>query len=225
MKESWRPVLAKFDQTAKCPIPRILEIVTQKRETLSGHLNIYPETVNIFKCLNYCDIDKIKVVIIGQDPYHGEGQATGLSFAVESGVKIPPSLRNIKEELRADLGIDLHDTSLEHWAKQGVLLLNASLSVLQGRAGSQLPLWTKLTDHIISELNIQDNIVFVAWGAFAYNKFKLIDINRHKLIVSSHPSPLSYYKQFKEYPAFKGSKPFSKINEYLKTTGAVAIEW
>ena len=225
MKASWRHVLDKFDQTANCPSTRILEIVTQKRETLSGHLNIYPENINIFKCLNYCDIDKIKVVIIGQDPYHGEGQATGLSFAVESGVKIPPSLRNIKEELRADLGIDLPDTSLEHWAKQGVLLLNAALTVLQGKAGSQLPLWTKLTDHIISELNTQDNIVFVAWGAFAYNKFKLIDINKHKLIVSSHPSPLSCYKQFKEFPAFKGSKPFSRINEYLKTTGAVAIEW
>jgi len=225
MKESWRSVLVNFDQTAKCPIPRVLEIVTQKRETLSGHLDIYPETDNIFRSLNYCDVDKIRVVIIGQDPYHGEGQATGLSFGVESGVKIPPSLRNIKEELRTDLGIDLQDTSLKHWAMQGVLLLNAALTVIQGKAGSQLPLWTNLTDHIIAELNKQNNIVFVAWGAFAYNKFKLIDTNRHKMIVSSHPSPLSCYKQFKEFPAFKGSKPFSKINEYLITKGIDPITW
>lgn len=221
MKSSWQTIINNYPNG----INAILEIVNKKRESLKDHLNIYPSEQNIFKCFNFCEISDIKVVIIGQDPYHGPDQATGLCFAVNNQTKIPPSLRNICNELRSDLNIELSDTTLEKWATQGVLLMNASFSVIQGSAGSQMSLWTKFTDYIISELNKQDNIVFVAWGAFAYNKFKLIDTNRHHLIVSSHPSPLSCFKLFKEFPAFKDSKPFSKINNKLLEWNKSIIEW
>ena len=185
---------------------------------------IYPPGSQIFNALNHTDFEDVRVVIIGQDPYHGPNQATGLCFAVNKGIKIPPSLRNIMKELKNDTGIDLFDTSLEHWAYQGVLLLNASLSVIQGQAASQMKLWNNFTDYIISELNKQDNIIFVAWGAFAHNKLKNIDTSKHSLIISSHPSPLSCHKQYKEYPAFKDSKPFLKINTLLKENNKT-IEW
>ena len=217
MKPSWQSVIDKYPGD----IYSILEKVNRKRLLQC----CYPSQENIFKCFDFSEISEVKVIIIGQDPYHGLDQATGLCFAVNNGTKIPPSLRNISNELKSDLDIELSDTTLEKWASQGVLLMNASFSVIQGSPGSQMSLWNNFTDYIISELNKRDNIVFVAWGAFAYNKFKLIDKDRHHLIVSSHPSPLSCFKPFKEFPAFKDSKPFSKINNKLQEWNKSAINW
>ena len=172
MKDSWRKVVVKYDElTAVLPTYQILETINDKRKIYEEFLKIFPSNENIFKCFEFCEISDIKVVIIGQDPYHGPNQATGLCFAVNNGIVVPPSLRNIINELKTDLDINLTNVSLEHWALQGVLLLNSSLSVLQGQAASQMKLWSEFTDYIISELNNQDTtIVFVAWGAFAHNK-------------------------------------------------------
>jgi len=226
MKDSWRKVVVKYDElTAVLPTYQILETINDKRKIYEEFLKIFPSNENIFKCFEFCEISDIKVVIIGQDPYHGPNQATGLCFAVNNGIVVPPSLRNIINELKTDLDINLTNVSLEHWALQGVLLLNSSLSVLQGQAGSQMKLWCEFTDYVISELNKQNNIIFVAWGAFAHNKLNNIDINKHKMIVSSHPSPLSYYKNYKQFPPFKNSRPFSRINNLLKENGKDIILW
>ena len=155
MKPSWQSVIDNYPGD----IYSILEKVNRKRVSL----NIYPSQENIFKCFDFCEINEVKVVIIGQDPYHGVDQATGLCFAVNK-TKVPPSLRNISNELKSDLDINLSDTTLEKWAAQGILLMNASFTVVEGSAGSQMSLWSKFTDYIISELNKRDNIVFVAWG-------------------------------------------------------------
>ena len=221
MKSSWQSTIDKYPKD----INSILNVIEEKRALFDGVPEIYPIKDNIFKCFEFAEIQETKVVIIGQDPYHGPNQATGLAFGVNSDTKVPPSLRNIINELASDLSINLQDTSLEKWANQGVLLMNASLSVIQGKPGSQLKLWCDFTDYIIHELNKLDNIIFVAWGAFAYNKFSLIDTNKHTLIVSSHPSPLSNSKPFKQFPPFKGSKPFSKINEKLLKLGKTPIDW
>lgn len=221
MKSSWQSIVNKYPKN----INTILDAIEEKRALFDGVPEIYPTKDNIFKCFNFTEVSEIKVVIIGQDPYHGPAQATGLAFGVNLDTKVPPSLRNIINELASDLGINLQDTSLEKWANQGVLLMNASLSVIQGKPGSQLKLWCDFTDYIIHELNKLDNIIFVAWGAFAYNKFSLIDTDKHTLIVSSHPSPLSNSKPFKQFPPFKGSKPFSKINEKLLKLGKTPIDW
>tara|TARA_A100001011_G_C14268525_1_gene825864 strand:- start:1056 stop:1706 length:651 start_codon:yes stop_codon:yes gene_type:complete len=203
----------------------IIEKVEIKREELKDECEIYPKRENIFKCFNYFEMENIKVVIIGQDPYHGPNQATGLCFAIESNNKIPPSLKNISNELYNDLNIKLEDFTLENWAKQGVLLMNSAFSVIQGKPSSQIKIWNNFTNYIINELNKLDNIIFVAWGAFAYEKFKNIDTLKHHLIVSSHPSPLSCFKQFKEFPAFKGSKPFGQINNKLIEYNKSIINW
>jgi uracil-DNA glycosylase len=226
MRDSWKKIIESFNITASFTIQQILDIIDSNRVKFRDHLEIYPSNENIFKCFDYCDISEIKVVIIGQDPYHGPNQATGLSFAVKSETPMPPSLRNINNELRADIGIDLVDISLEHWAKQGVLLLNASLSVIQGKPGSQMRLWCYFTDYVISKLNEQENpIIFLAWGAFAHTKLSAINTEKHHVLVSSHPSPLSCYKNYKQFPAFKGSKPFSKINELLIKQNKQRIYW
>ena len=176
---------------------------------------IYPKPEHIFRCFTYFDVKYTKVVILGQDPYHGKEQAIGLCFGVNN-TKIPPSLKNIKNELNNDLDVDLVDYSLEKWAKQGVLLLNSALSVRDKTPASNMKMWVKFTEYIIDYVNKNcDNVVFVAWGAFAYKKLQNIDKAKHQLIVSSHPSPLSNYKTFGEFPSFKNSKPFSKINDSL----------
>ena len=218
MKKSWHDIINKYNDQASVTIPEILNLIDNKRLELSPNLNIFPPNENIFKAFEFCEINDIKVVIIGQDPYHSPNLATGLSFAINTGLKIPPSLRNIINELKSDIGVELTDTSLENWAKQGILMLNASLSVIQGQPSSQMKLWSAFTDYIISELNnLNNSIVFVAWGAFAHNKLKdRVDINKHRMIISSHPSPLSCYKKYGEYPSFKDSKPFSKINEFIQ---------
>jgi len=175
----------------------------------------YPNDAHIFRCFNYFNIKETKIVILGQDPYHGEEQAIGLCFGT-CNKKIPPSLKNIEKELLSDLDKELRDYSLEHWAKQGVLLLNTSLSVCENKAGSHMKIWSNFTENIIKYISENnEKVVFVAWGAFAYDKLKLIDKEKHNLIVTSHPSPLSNYKKYKEYPAFKGSNIFSNINKIL----------
>ena len=225
MRESWSEIKKKFNNKARIPIPGILEVINNKRFILKDQLEIYPSNENIFRCMNFQEINKIKVVIIGQDPYHGPNQATGLAFAVPENSKIPPSLNNIRKELKDDLKVELVDTTLESWAKQGILLLNTSLTVIQAAPASQMALWNEFTDYIISELNNQDGLIFVAWGAFAHNKLKNIDKIKHKIIISSHPSPLSYFKKYKEFHEFKGSKPFSKINKLLEEQGKDIINW
>lgn len=218
MKHSWEYIFGDL-----C---KIYDMIDEKREEYSkSKLQIYPSNEDIFKAFNYFEITETKVIIIGQDPYHGFNQSTGLAFGIKNDFKIPPSLRNIKNELKLDLNIELEDQTLEKWAKQGVLLINASLTVIQGKPGSNINIWKNYTDNIISEINKLDNIIFVAWGAFAYNKLKDIDLNKHKIIVSSHPSPLSCFKKFGEFPSFNGSKPFSKINDYLLEFNKDLIDW
>lgn len=199
----WQPALCSFNFTP----------VTDKIKTTSSP--VYPPKEKIFNCLNRVNTQDVKVVIIGQDPYHGKDQATGYCFGY-SGSKIPPSLKNIEKELKSDIGVELIDKTLEHWADQGVLLLNTSLTVEEGKANSHSKIWKGFAKLIIDHLNENyQNIIFVAWGAHAFKCLEGINTDKHKLIVSSHPSPLSANKSFGDYPPFLGSKPFSKINEYL----------
>tara|TARA_B100001093_G_C26854569_1_gene1026791 strand:+ start:4430 stop:5107 length:678 start_codon:yes stop_codon:yes gene_type:complete len=225
MKESWKKIIDNYDLNSKNSSKNILSQINEIRKNFDKNIEIYPDNNNIFRSFNFCEFNETKVVIIGQDPYHGPQQATGLAFGVNNGCKIPPSLRNIINEVKHDIGIDIVDTSLESWAKQGVLLLNSSLSVIHGKPGSQMKMWSEFTDYIIEELNKSDNdIIFVAWGAFAHNKLKNIDLNKHSIIVSSHPSPLSCFKKYKQYPEFVNSKPFSKINNILQKSN-ITINW
>jgi uracil-DNA glycosylase len=183
---------------------------------------IYPHSKNIFKAFEYTPLDKVKVVILGQDPYHGPSQAHGLCFSVPENVGIPPSLLNIYKELQDDLVIPpAKHGCLVSWAKQGVLLLNSVLTVEQGLAAShQGKGWETFTDKVIALLNEQPQpIAFVLWGAYAQRKGQVIDPKRHLVIQSVHPSPLSAYR------GFFGSKPFSKINNYLIASGQTPIDW
>ena len=188
---------------------------------------IFPPENMRFNAFLTCRPEDVKVVIIGQDPYHNIGQANGLAFSVNIS-KLPPSLKNIYAELAADLGITKPTTGdLGAWARQGVLLLNTSLTVEAHKAGSHSKIgWQKFTDAIISYLNSKyKNIVYVIWGAHAYEKCKMINLEQNCTIISSHPSPLSCYKSFGKYPPFKGSHPFSKIDEYLMSAGKMPIDW
>jgi uracil-DNA glycosylase len=162
------------------------------------------------------------VVILGQDPYHGPGQAHGLCFSVQDGVRIPPSLQNIYKELRDDIGIPIRQTgNLTHWGKQGVLLLNATLTVLAEKAGSHQGLgWEEFTDAVIKKLSDEkEHLVFILWGKYAQSKGRVIDETKHLILKSAHPSPLSAYN------GFFGSKPFSKTNFYLKEYNRTPIDW
>ena len=182
---------------------------------------IYPSKEDLFKALRYTDYDDVRVVILGQDPYHGEGEANGLCFSVNNGLKIPPSLRNIFKELENDLNIKRENTDLTDWAKQGILLLNTVLTVEKDKPFSHRNKgWEIFTDTIILKLNEKNEpIVFVLWGNAAKEKKKLITNNIHKIVESAHPSPLSYER------GFKGSKPFSKINNYLTLQNTKEIDW
>lgn len=183
---------------------------------------IYPPKNYIFNALKLTSFKDTKVVIVGQDPYHEEQQAHGLSFSVQKGVKLPPSLQNIYKELEADLDIKPRvDGDLTGWARQGVLLLNAVLTVEKGHAGSHRNMgWELLTDYIIKVLNTKSTpVVFILWGNFAKEKAKLITNPIHYIIMSPHPSPLSAYS------GFFGSKPFSKTNNYLVSHGLTPIDW
>lgn len=183
---------------------------------------IYPKREDLYTCFRLCPYEDVKVVILGQDPYHQPKQAHGLSFSVQPGVKIPPSLRNMYKELHDDLGIAAPSHGcLESWAKQGVLMMNAVMSVEAGKAGSHAKHgWEIFSDHVITYLDTHDTpIVFVLWGNWAKSKTVLIQNPKHKIITSAHPSPLSAYH------GFFGSKPFSKINAFLKEQHLAEIDW
>ena len=182
---------------------------------------IFPPYENIFDALRFTDYDKVKVVVLGQDPYHGLGEAHGLSFSVRENVKMPPSLQNIFKELYNDLGIKRTKSDLTDWAKEGVLLLNSIMTVEKDKPLSHKNKgWEIFTDNIISELNKrEDPVIFLLWGSFARSKKELITNKRHKIIESVHPSPLSASR------GFFGSKPFSKINNYLKEMNKEEIKW
>ncbi|GAA0434011.1 uracil-DNA glycosylase [Virgibacillus sp. AGTR] len=183
---------------------------------------IYPDMNDIFNALHYTSFESVKVVILGQDPYHGPNQAHGLSFSVNKGVAIPPSLKNIFKELHTDLGHPIPDHgSLVNWAEQGVLLLNNVLTVRQGEAHSHQGMgWEQFTDEVIKSLNKkQEPVIYILWGGAAQKKRALIDTNKHYIIKSPHPSPLSAYR------GFFGSKPFSRANNLLKEIGRKEIDW
>lgn len=183
---------------------------------------VYPPGKEIFRAFDQCDFDQVKVVIIGQDPYHGPGQANGLCFSVREGVRVPPSLMNIYKEIKNDLGKSVPATGeLERWAKQGVLLLNATLTVRASTPGShQNKGWETFTDAVIRKISREkEHVVFILWGAYAQKKGEVIDRSKHFVIASPHPSPFSADR------GFFGSKPFSKANDYLKSQGLTEIDW
>lgn len=183
---------------------------------------VYPSPKNIFRAFGLCPFDQVKVVILGQDPYHGPGQANGLCFAVNEGITLPPSLRNIYKELQNDLGKQVEPVGdLSHWAKQGVLLLNATLTVRAHQAGShQNKGWEEFTDAVIQQVSEKkQGVVFILWGRYAQEKGKVIDETKHLIIRSAHPSPFSADR------GFFGSKPFSQANAYLEWNEKQPIQW
>lgn len=183
---------------------------------------VYPKKTDVFNAFRYTPYSNVKVVILGQDPYHGEGEAEGLSFSVKDGIRKPPSLVNIYKELKDDLGFDIADSgSLIHWANEGVLLLNSVLTVDKDTPASHKGFgWEQFTDAVISKINDKTTpVVFILWGSFARSKKILITNPNHYIIESNHPSPFSAHK------GFFGSKPFSKCNYFLKSKGIKEIDW
>lgn len=216
IETSWKELLK--DEFEKDYFKQLTDFV--KTEYSSG--TVYPPGSQIFRAFDFCPVDDVKVVIIGQDPYHGPGQANGLCFSVAEGVPFPPSLLNIFKELQSDLGKEIPPHgSLERWAKQGVLLLNATLTVRARQAGShQKKGWEQFTDAAIQKLaEAKAGLVFMLWGAYAQNKGAIIDKERHYVIQSPHPSPFAAHR------GFFGSKPFSKTNDFLKAYGQAEISW
>ncbi len=217
IEKSWKEALQ--DEFGKEYFQKLTEFV--KDEYKSGA--VYPPAKFIFHAFELTPFNKVKVVILGQDPYHGPGQAHGLSFSVPEGISAPPSLQNIHKELKSDLGSETSKESgnLEYWAKQGVLLLNATLTVRAHTAGShQKKGWEQFTDAVIQTLSQKRNTrVFILWGRYAQEKGKLIDRTKHLVLEAAHPSPFSAYN------GFFGSKPFSKTNEYLAKHGLEPIVW
>lgn len=217
LENSWQPLLApEFELEYMRELRRFLNA-----EKAAGK-SIFPAEKNIFNALNATDFANVKVVILGQDPYHGVGQSHGLCFSVQEGVAIPPSLRNIYKELAQDLGIaPAVSGNLQSWAKQGVLLLNAVLTVESAMAGShQGKGWEHFTDRIVTLLNDRrDNIVFLLWGNYAQKKGAMIDRSRHLVLESVHPSPLSASR------GFFGNHHFSKTNAYLNEHQKTPIDW
>lgn len=216
IEESWKQhVGAEFDK------PYFENLIQFVHEEYRNH-TCYPPGKLIFNAFNLCPFDKVKVVIIGQDPYHEPGQAQGLCFSVNDGVVFPPSLVNIFKEIQADLGIPIPMSgSLVRWAEQGVLLLNATLTVRAHQAGShQKHGWEEFTDAVIRTLSAdRKNIVFILWGSYAQSKAQLIDASKHFILRSPHPSPLSAHR------GFFGNHHFSLANQYLKREGLEPIEW
>lgn len=212
---TWTEVLAPIKESAY--FTQLWEKV--KQEYADG--KVFPQKKQIFRALELTAFDDVKVVILGQDPYHNDFQANGLSFSVSKEVTTPPSLRNIFTELQSDLNISRTNKELDDWAQQGVLLLNATLTVKAHTPNSHKNLgWETFTNFVIKEISDKkENVVFVLWGAFAQKKVELIDTNKHLVIQSAHPSPFSSYR------GFFGSKPFSKINEFLASKGKSVISW
>lgn len=217
LESSWQPYLAP--EFEKLYMQQLKSFLRQEKDQKKI---IYPKSTDIFHAFELTPYDKIKVVILGQDPYHGPGQAHGLCFSVKPGIRMPPSLINIFKELRSDLGVSMpKDGCLESWAKQGVLLLNSVLTVEQGQPASHEGRgWEQFTDKVISILNAEKTgLVFVLWGSYAQRKGQFIDETRHLVLKAPHPSPLSANR------GFLGCHHFSKINEYLKNEGKSPIEW
>ncbi len=217
MEPSWKARLS--EEFGKPYFEQLTDFV--KEEYAKG--KVYPQPKNIFRAFDLTPFDDVKVVILGQDPYHGAGQAIGLSFAVEDGVTLPPSLRNIYKELESDLGKPVSNASgdLSRWAKQGVLLLNATLTVRASSAGShQGKGWEVFTDAVIRVLSEErEHLVFILWGNYARTKGAHIDRTKHLVIESAHPSPFSAAN------GFFGSRPFSRANAYLEENGERPIDW
>lgn len=216
IEQSWKDHLE--DEFAKPYFKELTDFV--RGEYLAK--KVYPPAKQIFAAFDHAAFDDVRVVILGQDPYHGANQANGLCFSVSDGVKIPPSLRNIYKEIEADLGIPMPESgNLEHWADQGVFLLNATLSVLAGQAGShQGKGWEEFTDAVIKKLSDEkEKLVFILWGAYAQRKGEVIDISKHLVLKSPHPSPFSADR------GFFGNKHFSKANRYLVENGFEPIRW
>lgn len=212
----WLKVLAQeFNQ------PYFAELASYVREQYSSHV-IFPPAGRIFAAFDACPFDEVKVVILGQDPYHDYGQANGLCFSVADGVAMPPSLLNIFKEVSSDTGVPMPTSgNLERWAKQGVLLLNATLTVEAHRAAShQGRGWERFTDSVISQISAhKSDVVFMLWGNFAIRKGTLIDSSRHLVLTSPHPSPLSAHR------GFFGNRHFSRANDYLIAHGKTPIKW
>lgn len=213
---TWNEILAEEMQK---DYYQELQAFVQKRR---AEVRVFPEEKNVFNALELTPFESVKVVILGQDPYHGFGQAHGLSFSVQKGIPLPPSLRNIYKELQEDLGGELPtEGDLSHWAKQGVLLLNTVLTVEEGNANSHKGMgWERLTNRLIESLNeLNHPVIFILWGKPAQDKEKLITNPSHVILKSPHPSPLSAYR------GFFGSKPFSRINDILIQQGQIPIRW
>ncbi len=216
IEESWKRVLApEFEK------PYFQELARQLHEEKRAGRTIYPPGPLIFNAFNLTPFDQVRVVIIGQDPYHGPGQAEGLSFSVPHGMPLPPSLVNIYKEIETDLGVTLHkDGSLRGWAEQGVFLINAVLTVRAGQPTSHSGIgWAQFTDAVIRTLSEQrEGLVFLLWGNFARSKRDLIDTSRHVVLEAAHPSPLAR-------GAFFGCRHFSKANQILVSQGLPPIDW
>ena len=214
--DSWKNILK--NEFKKAYFKELTSFVKSEYENYS----CYPKEEDIFAAFDFCSFGDLKVVIIGQDPYHDKNQANGLCFSVKDEIKHPPSLKNIFKEISTDLNQEIPQSgNLEKWAKQGVLLLNVTLTVRAHEAGShQKKGWERFTDAIINEISDQnENVVFLLWGKFAESKMKLINTNKHKVFLAPHPSPLGAWR------GWFGSKHFSKTNTFLKEIGAKPIEW
>lgn len=216
IEESWKKkLLSEFSKSYFITLTSFVKEEYASRQ-------VYPPGKEIFNAFAHCPFDQLKVVILGQDPYHGPDQANGLCFSVRDGVKMPPSLVNIFKELVNDLGTEIPPSgNLERWALQGVLLLNATLTVRASSAGShQNQGWETFTDEVIRVVSSEkENVVFILWGAYAQKKGAVIDKSKHLVLESPHPSP------FSAYSGFFGSKPFSKTNAYLKAKGLKEVDW
>ena len=213
---TWNEILAEEMQKEYY---QQLQAFVQKRR---AEVRVFPEEKNVFNALELTPFESVKVVILGQDPYHGFGQAHGLSFSVQKGIPLPPSLKNIYKELQDDIGGDFPtEGDLTHWAKQGVLLLNTVLTVEEGNANSHKGMgWERLTNRLIESLNeLKHPVIFILWGKPAQDKEKLITNSNHVILKAPHPSPLSAYR------GFFGSKPFSKVNDILIQQGQTPIRW
>ena len=213
---TWNEILAEEMQK---DYYQELQAFVQKRR---AEVRVFPDEKNVFNALELTPFESVKVVILGQDPYHGFGQAHGLSFSVQKGTPLPPSLKNIYKELQEDIGGELPtEGDLSHWAKQGVLLLNTVLTVEEGNANSHKGMgWETLTNRFIESLNeLKHPVIFILWGKPAQDKEKLITNPNHVILKAPHPSPLSAYR------GFFGSKPFSKVNEILIQQGQTPIRW
>ena len=216
MMTTWNEILAEEMQK---DYYQELQAFVEKRR---AEVRVFPEEKNVFNALELTPFESVKVVILGQDPYHGFGQAHGLSFSVQKGTPLPPSLKNIYKELQEDIGGELPtEGDLSHWAKQGVLLLNTVLTVEEGNANSHKGMgWEKLTNRLIESLNeLKHPVIFILWGKPAQDKEKLITNPNHVILKSPHPSPLSAYR------GFFGSKPFSRVNDILIQHGQTPIRW